>query len=149
MPLTLTVSEAEGFELHEPDEWYDGTIRDIEETDGQWGPGLKFIIELDGETDRDGNPREQWAFCSQKLSKRSKLYGWAKGLGWDPDDDTLDLTEYVDTRCQVMFEHAEGFDTDGNAVTRDKVVKVRKGKGKAPVRTERKVKRDDYDDAPF
>ena len=152
MPLTLTVSESGGFELHEEDEWFDGQITTIEETqDGQWGPGLKWIIELDGDTytldDGSEVQRETWAFCSQKLSKRSKLYGWARGLGWDPDEETIDLEDYVDTRCQVMFERFDGFDKEGNPVEKEKVTKLRKGKGKAPAA--KKLKAVEDDEAPF
>lgn len=151
MPLVIERTESGGFDLHEPDEWFDGTITAIEETDGQWGAGLKFIIVLDGEeTADDGYPRETWAFASQKLSPRSKLYGWAKGLGWDPESETIDLEEFVDARCQVMFEQYEGTDPDGNAVTKEKVVKVRKGKGKAKKAAKaKKPVEDEADDAPF
>jgi len=151
MPLTLTVSETGGFELHEPDEWFDGTITAIEETEGQWGDGIKFVVELDGDTyttdDGTEYQRETWAFTSQKLSTRSKLYGWARGLGWDPDDETVDLETYVDFRCQVMFEHYDGHDSDGNPVEKEKVVKLRKGKGKAPAK--KKLRAVDDDTAPF
>jgi hypothetical protein len=151
MPLTLTVSESGGYELHDADEWLDGTITRIEETtEGQWGPGLKFIIVLDGEEAADdGYPRETWAFASQKLSPRSKLYQWAKGLGWNPDDGTLDLEEYIDARCQVMFEHYNGTDPDGNPIDKEKVVKLRKGKGKAKKAAKKQKPAEEYDDSPF
>lgn len=131
MPLILTATESGGFDLHDADEWYEGTIVAIEETDGQWGPGLKWIIELDNETHDDGNPRETWAFCSQKLSPRSKLYAWLKGL--DPSSipdagQTVDLEQFIGTRVQAMFERVDGFDSDGNSLEKEKVVKLRVGK---------------------
>lgn len=147
MPLVLNVTESGGYELHDADEWYDGTITRYEEiTQGQWGPGLKWIIVLDGEeTADDGYPRETWAFTSQTLSPRSKLYGWAKALGWDPETGTLD-PETLLGRCQVMFEHYAGYDPDGNPLEKEKVVKIRAGKGEAkPVKT----KPAEPDDAPF
>jgi hypothetical protein len=150
MPLQIPVSESEGFELHDADEWYDGTITGVEETDGQWGAGIKFLIVLDGEEAADdGYPRETWAFASQKLSPRSKLYQWAKGLGWNPDDGTLDLEEYIDARCQVMFEHYNGTDPDGNSLEKEKVVKLRKGKGKAKKAAKKQKPAEEYDDSPF
>jgi hypothetical protein len=155
MPLTLSVSESGGFELHDEDEWFDGQITEITETDdGQWGPGLKWIIELDGDTyttdDGEEVQRETWAFCSQKLSKRSKLYGWVKGLGWDPEDEEVHLPDYIGKRCQVMFERFDGFDRDGNSQEKEKVVKIRAGKGKAKAKKPLKaVKDEEYDDAPF
>lgn len=148
MPLTVTATEAGGYELHEADEWFDGTIVAIEETEGQWGPGLKWIIEIDGETHDDGNARETWAFCSQKLSPRSKLYGWLKGLGHDVEaGDTVNLEDFVGNRCQVMFEHYDSHDPDGNPLEKEKVVKLRKGKGKAPAKS--KTSPDEDLEAPF
>lgn len=156
MPLTLTVSNSGGFELHEQDEWFDGTITSIEETnDGQWGPGLKWIVEIDGDTYQtdDGQEfqRETWAFCSQKLSRRSKLYGWAKALGWDPDSETIDLEDYIDARCQVMFERYDSADENGNPIEKEKVVKIRRGKEKAKNKSKKplKVVDKEYDDSPF
>lgn len=147
MPLTLTATEAGGFDLHDADEWYPGNIYNIEETDGQWGPGLKWVIHLDGDTFDDGTQRETWAFCSQKLSPRSKLGKWLKALNdrtVDPGD-IVDLTEYVGNRCQVMFERYDGFDADGNPVEKEKVTKLRKGTGKAPGKVRTAVD----DEAPF
>lgn len=150
MPLTIQASEAGGFDLHEADEWYDGTLVAIEETDGQWGPGLKWIIELDDDEPADnGDPRETWAFCSQKLSPKSKLYGWLKGL--DPSSipeagDTVDLEEFIGSRVQVMFEKYDDYDSDGNPMEKEKVVKVRKGKGKAKKRVGKPAA--EQDDAP-
>lgn len=151
MPLTITATEAGGFDLHPEDEWVDGTIERIEETEGQWGPGLKWIIHLDGDTADNGDPWETWAFCSQKLSPRSKLYAWLKGLGYDVDaGDTVDLEEFVGTRCQVMFERYDGTDPDGNSIEKEKVVKIRKGKGKKkPAKKKATETVDEPDDAPF
>jgi hypothetical protein len=152
MPLVIEKTESGGFELHPEEDWVDGQITAIEETDGQWGAGLKFIIVLDGEeTADDGYPRETWAFCSQKLSPRSKLYAWAKGLGWDPEDETLDLNDFIDSRVQVMFERYDGHDNDGNSVEKEKITKLRKGKGKAKKQAKRPLKAvdEEYDDSPF
>lgn len=153
MPLTITATEAGGFELHEPDEFYEGLIVAIEETEGQWGAGLKFVIELDGETHDDGNPRETWAFCSQKLSPRSKLYQWLKGL--DPSSipeagGTVDLEQFIGTRAQIMFERYDSFDPDGNPQEKEKVVKLRKGKAKETRRVGKPAAQPvEDDDAPF
>lgn len=150
MPLTVTATESAGYELHEADEWFTGTIEAIEETEGQWGPGLKWIIHIDDETHDDGAPRETWAFCSQKLSPRSKLWGWLKALGYDVEaGDTIDLTEFLGKRCQVMFEHYDGYDPDGNPMWKEKVTKIRKGKGAAQTRKAAKSKPVDDLEAPF
>lgn len=152
MPLTITATESAGFELHDADEWYDGDLIAIEETEGQWGPGLKWIIELDGETHDDGNPRETWAFCSQKLSPRSKLYAWLKGL--DPSaipeaGGTVDLEQFIGGRVQVMFERYDGYDPDGNPLEKEKVVKLRAGKKQEPHRVGKPAQQDEPEDHPF
>ena len=139
------MQEASGFDLHEPDEWLPGTIRAIEETEGQYGPGLKWIIGLDGEE------WDTWAFCSQKLSPKSKVYGWLKGL--DPQNmpepsEVVDFNKFVGKRVEVMFEQ---FDDDGS--TREKVSKLRaekksaiQGAQKAAAKAKRPV---EDDDSPF
>lgn len=150
MPLTITATESAGFELHPEDEWLDGQLVAIEETEGLYGPGLKWFIELDDdEPFDDGNKPEVWAFCSQKLSPRSKLYAWLKGL--DPSSipeagEAVDLELFIGNRVQVMFEQYEGTDPDGNSVTKEKVTKIRKGKGKAKKRVGKPAA--EQDDAP-
>lgn len=146
MSLKLTMTEAAGFDLHESDEWIAGTITAIEETEGQYGPGLKWIIGLDGEE------WDVWAFCSQKLSPKSKVYGWLKGL--DPQNvpeagDTYDFGKLVDKRVEIMFEQ---FDDDGQ--TREKVSKIRAEKKQAAIKGQQKAAAraktgQDDDDSPF
>jgi len=157
MPLKVEMRESAGFDLHEADEWFDGLLVAIEETDGNWGPGLKWIIELDDDEPADnGDARETWAFCSQKLSPRSKLYAWAKGI--DPDSipeagGILDLEDFVGRRVQVMFEHYKGEDpVEGNTIDKERVVKIRAAK-KASAgrgrRTTRAKAADDSADTPY
>lgn len=151
---TVTATESGGFDLHEPDEWFDAQITDIQDLpDGQWGPGLKFILELDDdEPHDDGAPWETWAFCSQKLSPRSKLYGWLKAIDEDliPEPGgTIDLDDLVGSRVQVMFERFNGHDPDGNPQEKEKVVKIRAGKKKAKAKKAAKPKADEDLEAPF
>ena len=125
---TLTVTEAgEGF-LHEPEEWLPGTVVAIEETEaGMYGPGLKWIIALDEDDDRD-----TWAFCSQNLSPKSKLYGWLKAMGANLESGaTVDLEDYIGHRVDVFFERYDST-RDGEAVEKEKVTKIRASKTKAP-----------------
>lgn len=71
--MTMTDND---FEKKEENEWYAATIVAFEEADDTgYGPGIKWILELEGE-----EGREQWAFSSQKLSPRSKTYKWVKGI---------------------------------------------------------------------
>lgn len=123
----VTYSE-NSFELHEPDEWYPGVIASVEDGDDYgYGPTVKFIIHIDGETDMvTDEPRETWAMCSAKLSKRSKLYGWVSAIDSSlipVDGGTLNLNVLEGRAVDVMFEHAES--ENG---TRDRVVKMRSRK---------------------
>lgn len=121
------MEDSGGFALHEPDEWTAGEIVRIEETpDTGYGPGFKWVIALD---DQEAEDFDQWAFCSQKLSPKSKLYGWLLGLGANPNfGDKIELDEYVGMRVQVMFEK---FDRDGQQ--REKIVKIRQEKAQTPL----------------
>lgn len=131
MTLTVTMQESGGFELHEESEWYEGTITSIEEAEDRgFGPGLKWIINLDGETDAiSGEPRDTWAFSSQKLSPRSKLYKWARGVlgeaAMPAAGGTLNLASIIGARVKVIFEHTPGTDENGNAVTRERVATIK------------------------
>ena len=55
---------------------YSAKIVDIEETEGQFGPQLKFTFELP--PDEDGENRTIFGWCSKKFSSKSKLYGWTR-----------------------------------------------------------------------
>lgn len=146
MPLELTVTAGSDAFLHEPDEWLPGQVVNIQEAEDRgFGPGLKWIIELDEDEAGD----ETWAFCSQSLSPRSKLYGWLKALGADLDNGAVvDLEQYVGKRVDVMFERYQGTAADGSDVEKEKVVKIRASKTKAPKKTQPKANFPD-DEAPF
>lgn len=149
----LTVKAFADFELHEAEEWLAGRIVDITETDDTgFGVGLKYILVLDDdEPNDDGSDREVWAFSSQKVSRKSKLGKWAAAVLLDeyPEEgDALDLNILLQVPLEVMFEQFEGQDSDGNKVTKEKVIKMRakkkaapKGRAKAAV-----VEDDDEDD---
>ena len=130
------MKEAGGFDLHEETEWYEGTITDIEETDGQYGAGYKFVIGIDGETFDDGKPRDTWAFCSQTLSPRSKLFKWAKGIlgeaAMPAPGQPFDLGQMIGARVKVMFEHVQSTTPEGDQITKDKVVAIKTAGTAAP-----------------
>jgi hypothetical protein len=147
MPLTITATESGGFANHEEGDWYPGQLTRIEETDSDWGPGLKWVVTIDGEVADNGETIETWAYCSQKLSPRSKLYAWLKGFGITPEPgEHVDLEDLVGKRVEVMFEEYAGTDNDGNPVTKEKVVKIRASKT-APVKAVPAPV--DDDEAPF
>lgn len=139
MPLTVTLKESAGFDLHEPDEWYAGHLVGLEATgDNGFGPGIKWIINLEGEDDR-----ETWAFCSQKFSTKSRLYGWVVAI--DPSiipeaGQELDLEKLIGRPVDVMFEQYQGVSAEGQPVTKEKVVKIRASKSiKAAAKAKPKV----------
>lgn len=129
MPIPITATQASSF-LHDAGEWYPGTINTIEEIDGEYGPGLKWILELDDdEPYDDGTQPQTWAFSSQTYSTRSKLYKWLSGFNLNIDvGDSFDIETIVGRRVDVMFERTEGFDRDGRPTEKEKVVNIRASK---------------------
>lgn len=127
------MKESSGYDLHEENEFYEGTVVEIQDLpDGQYGPGLKWIINLDGEVDPiSQEPRDTWAFCSQTLSPRSKLYKWAKGVlgetAMPAPGEMFDLARLVGVRVKVMFEHVPSMDDEGNPTTKEKVTVIKAG----------------------
>jgi hypothetical protein len=119
--------------LHEPEEWLPATLTSVVDGDDYgFGPTIKLILHLDGDTGDDGIQRETWAMASAKLSPRSKLYGWIKGI--DPKllpevGGTIQLSQLENKRVDVMFEHHE---TDDG--TKERVTKIRGSKTKAPAK---------------
>ena len=117
------------YELHDED-WYPGTIQTIETADGMFGPQLKWIITIDGELNDDGTSKETWAYCSQKLSPRSKLYAWAGGiLGKGNVPETLNPSIFVGTPVDIFFERYMGETNEGTSIEKEKVTKIRTRKG--------------------
>jgi hypothetical protein len=156
MSLTVKLRESAGFDLHDESEWLDGLLVAIEETESTFGPGLKWIIELDDdEPAENGDAHETWAFCSQKFSPRSKLYGWVKGIdpGAIPETGgTLDLEDFIGQRVQVMFErHQDVDDQSGEPIEKEKVVKIRAAKAAAKRErpTRAKAKDDEPEEDPY
>ena len=99
----ITMTEGT-FATHEVDEWFPGNLDRVEEgEDYGFGPTIRFVLTLDGEDS------ETWALASQKLSPRSKLYNWIKGI--DPKlvpeiGQVVQWDQLVDRRVDVMFELA-------------------------------------------
>lgn len=129
--VTVTYSEGGAGFFHEPDDWLPATIHRVEEGDDYgYGPTIRLVLHVDGD-EFDGEQRETWAMASQKLSPRSKLYGWLKGI--DPglipaEGGTVNLAVLEGRRVDVMFEH--GTKEDGTA--KETVAKLRTSKVKAP-----------------
>lgn len=115
MSLKVTMTE---YQLHEEAEWLPGEIVSIEETPGgQYGPGLKWVIQLDGENS------DTWAFTGQDLTPKARLTRWVRDL--DPANppevgQVIDLEKFIGKRVEVLFEQElkEG-------ITKEKVTRVR------------------------
>jgi len=95
--------EPANWRYHDEQTWYHGTVLDIEDDEFAHGPVVKFVIDIDDDDDRDVH-----AIATDRLTPKSKLTGWAKGLfGNDAInlDATIDLDDAVGMRVEVMFAH--------------------------------------------
>lgn len=105
------------FVVLDPDT-YDAVVSDVEVEEGEFGQQLKWKLAL---TDADGHPRELWAWCSPKLSRKSKLYGWASailfgGRGVPDDYEEFDTASVVGRPCRVTVALKSGDRGDYNKV---------------------------------
>lgn len=121
----ITYTESAGYDLHDED-WFPAVIQTIEVADGMFGPQLKWIINIDGELNDDGTAQDTWAFCSQKLTPRSKLYAWASGiLGKGNVPERLNPAIFIGQHVDVFFERYMGDTPDGTKVEKERVSKIR------------------------
>lgn len=111
------------YRYHEELTWYPGTIVDVQDDDFGYGPTVVFVIELDGEIDDEGNPREQKAMATDKLTPNAKLTRWVKGIfGEDVmAQGAVDLDLATSERVEVMFEYGENSNGDPN----EKITQIR------------------------
>ena len=120
------IEQSAGFLHLDEDAPHIGTIVDVQSDTGQFGPQLKFIIEIDGDglTD-DGLPRQTWAFTTQNYSARSKLGQYAQAvLGEMPE--ALDTDDFIGREVEVTFEQYNKVDPiSGQNMTKEKVVGLR------------------------
>jgi len=94
--------EPANYRQHDELTWYPGTIAAIEDEDYGHGPALRLVIELDGED------RDVYAIATDKLTPKSKLTRWAKGIfGENALDDDIDIDEAIGMRIEAMFEYGE------------------------------------------
>lgn len=96
--------------------YYPAQVSTIEETSGEFGPQLKFVLTI---LDNENHPRikdngeaiEQWAWCSQKWGPRTKLLEWAKSLlksKCPAAGEPLDTDLLLGKRCDVELVEKEG-----------------------------------------
>ena len=83
-----------------PQGYYRAITADVESTEGQYGPQLKWKFEL---LDEEHAGHKLTAWCSAVLSPKSKLNKWATAiLGTIPADGMLDVDDLVN--CKVMLD---------------------------------------------
>ncbi len=95
--------------------YYPAQVRSIEEVTGDYGPQLKFTFSiLDGDnkpkTRDDGQPLEQWAWCSAKWGSRTKLLQWANVLlktKCPSQNQPLDTDLLLGKRCDIQLDAKE------------------------------------------
>lgn len=94
--------EPADYRQHDELVWYPGQIVAIEDEDYGHGPALRFVIQFD-EEDRD-----TYAIATDKLTPKSKLTRWVKGLfGENALDDEIDIDSAIGMRVEAMFEYGE------------------------------------------
>ena len=112
MPITATEST---FELV-TEGIHEAMFSGWEEADDRgFGPGLKLIWNLINEPDKaNGDSADIWQFTSQKLSKKSAIWGVLKGLGNEPtvgaeyEDWGGWLDPCVGTIVNLVVKHEDG-----------------------------------------
>lgn len=97
--------EPANYRFHKEHQWYSGTITAIEDDEFSHGPVVKFIIDLD-----DDDDREVHAIATDRLTPKSKLTGWTKGLFGENavgEGKQVDLDDAIDMRVEVMFTYGQ------------------------------------------
>jgi hypothetical protein len=79
MPLTIEATESKSLIALEAGT-YPATVSGAEPADGSFGTQVKLTFAVDGETTDEGAPLELWAWASQKLNPRTKLWRWCSAI---------------------------------------------------------------------
>jgi hypothetical protein len=101
MSFTITPTEPQGLDL--PAGVYPGTVQSVTPAEGEFGPQAKFVVTLDNQ---DADNSEAWAWCSQKISPKSKLARWIKALNAPAyvKGQPYDVEQLAGRRCGVLIE---------------------------------------------
>ena len=79
--------------------YYRGIVTEVESTEGQYGPQLRWKFEL---LDEEHEGHKLTAWCSAVLSPKSKLNKWATAiLGSIPADGMLDVDDLVNAKVML------------------------------------------------
>ena len=112
--LSLQIDATEAKSLIDiPTGSYPATVSKVEAADGQYGDQVKFYFDVLGQRTTDGEPLELWAWASQKLNPRTKLWRWTKVLtGQEPvKGNAYDLESLVGASCSLLVVRTE--ETEG------------------------------------
>lgn len=129
---------------------YVATVKDLTEDDGQFGPQIKFVFEIEETLACDsGDPedwvgQEKWGWCSDSLTPNTKLFKWARQiLGGDFEiGDDLVLDDMIGRKVRITI----GENKNGNLAITD-VAAYRPAKSKqAERRPKRRQPEPEYDD---
>src|SRR3989337_1893697 len=88
---------------------YPATVAKVEPADGSFGEQVRFTFAVDGLKSVDGDPLDLWAWSSQKLNPKSKLWRWAKAItGLEPvKGEVFELESLVGKPCGLLVVREE------------------------------------------
>ena len=120
--MQILIAPTAGFEIPKPGT-YRARIIEITEhpaLNEDWGPQLLIKVQLD-QLDSDDNPILLHYYCSQKLSRQSKLGKVVNiVIGKVPGDYSeahrLNVADLINVNCGVLVEHVEREDGSKRAI---------------------------------
>ena len=120
--MSILIAPTAGFEVPKAGT-YRARIIDVSEhppLNEDWGPQLLIKVQLD-QLDSNGNPILVHYYCSQKLSRQSKLGKVlntviGKVPGDYSDSNRLNVADLINVPCGVLIEHVERDDGSKRAV---------------------------------
>ena len=120
--MQILIAPIAGFEIPKPGT-YRARIIEITEhpaLNEDWGPQLLIKVQLD-QLDSDDNPILLHYYCSQKLSRQSKLGKVVNTVigkvpGDYSDSNRLNVADLINVPCGVLIEHVERDDGSKRAI---------------------------------
>ncbi len=108
MPFTIEATEAKQVIDIEAGV-YQAVVEGVEPDSGSFGEQIRFVFEVDGKVDGDGQPLKLWAWASQKLNPRTKSWKWVKAItGREPvKGQVYDLEALTGNRCGLLVVREE------------------------------------------
>ena len=120
--MTIFIAPTAGFELPKSGTYRARIIEIVDHPalNEDWGPQLLIKVQLD-QLDSDGNPIILHYYCSQKLSRQSKLgkvvnIVLGKVPGDFSEDNRLNVADLMNVPCGVLIELVEREDGSKRAI---------------------------------